>query len=250
MPVRILIADDNAQVRTAMREVLELAGAWEIIEAGNGEEAVAKAQEFKPALIILDLAMPAKDGLTASREISHLLPEMPILLHTLYFSPQIQIEAAKAGVRKVVAKSETAALVSAVQDLLNPNLDPVPQEDIPLTHNYAEGKTVWRTEDRVRGLCAQVLSTTDDAALQTMLAELRDLLHTHIESFRARLIEYPSIPERRTRNGVSHSDPPAEAAAAEPPQVEKSEATREAPQIPNAAEEPKSPPGSKAASGP
>lgn len=247
MPVRILIADDNAQVRTVMREVLEAAGGWEIIEAENGEEAVAKAREFKPGLIILDLAMPAKDGLTASREISGELPGIPILMHTLYFSRQIQIEAAKAGVRKVVPKSDTTALVSAVQDALNPNLQPVSHEDPSLILPEHEAVR-YRTEDRIRELCVRILGTTNDAALPGMLLELRDTLHAHIESFRARLAEYPAIPERRARNGVSSSGANAEAAVAEPAKTGKSDASSEALSIGDALpEERKSTPESKAA---
>ena len=95
MPIRILIADDNAAVRTAMCHVLESVDDWDIVEAEHGEEAVAKAEEIRPNLVILDLVMPILDGLTASREIAKLLPEVPILLHTLYFSLEVLIEAQK-----------------------------------------------------------------------------------------------------------------------------------------------------------
>ena len=67
MPVRILIADDNPVVRTALRHLLESVGHWEIIDVENGLEAIAQAQEFRPNLIILDLVMPVMDGLTAAR---------------------------------------------------------------------------------------------------------------------------------------------------------------------------------------
>src|ERR1700688_2999302 len=100
MPIRILIADDNALVRTAMRQVLESVGPWEIMEAADGKQAVTMALEIRPNLIILDLAMPVKDGLTTARELVKLLPEIPILMHTLYWSPRIELEALKAGVRK------------------------------------------------------------------------------------------------------------------------------------------------------
>lgn len=234
MPVRILIADDNAQVRTAMREVLEAAGGWEVIEAENGEEAVAKAREIKPGLIILDLAMPAKDGLTASREISEVLPGVPILMHTLYSSRQIEIEAAKTGVRKVVAKSETTALISAVQDALNPNPQAVSSED-PGPVRAGHEAVPHRTEDRIRELCLQILGSNDDAALPALLAQLRDTLHAHIESFRARLAEYPAIPERRARNGVSSTGVATESTAV-PSQAEKSDAAGDAAQIANSEE--------------
>jgi DNA-binding NarL/FixJ family response regulator len=247
MPVRILVADDNPQVRFAMREVLEAAGAWEVVEAENGEDAVAKAEEFKPALIILDLAMPVKDGLTASREISNLLPGTPILLHTLYSSPHIQIEAIKTGVRKVVPKSETTVLISAVQDLLNPTeSSPPPSEDVsPIA---ADRDSRQRTEDRIRELCAQILSTATNDAPPPVLSELRDLLHTHIESLRARLAQYPSISERRAHDTVSPLGPWESSAAisSQTEKVEGSDPARETPRIADAEQKTESQPKSKA----
>jgi len=121
-----LIADDNAAVRTALRELLRTEG-WEITEAADGNEAVTKAQETAPQLVILDLAMPFMDGLTASREITKLLPGTPIILHTLYASPQMEAEGQKAGVRKMVAKSESGGLLSAVRALLHPESSISPQ---------------------------------------------------------------------------------------------------------------------------
>ena len=119
MPIRILIADDNPFVRTAMREVLEsVEPEWEIIEAEGGREAVAKAQEFRPGLIILDLVMPSMDGLTAARKIGKLMPDIPVMMHTMYWSPRVTLLARTVGVRRVVAKSDSGALVSAVRDLL------------------------------------------------------------------------------------------------------------------------------------
>jgi len=91
LPIRILIADDNASVRAAMRQVLETAGEhWEVLEADNGEEAVAKTKEVIPNLIIMDLVMPVMDGLTAAKQIGQLLPGVPILMHTLYPFPQVE----------------------------------------------------------------------------------------------------------------------------------------------------------------
>jgi two-component system, chemotaxis family, chemotaxis protein CheY len=239
MPVRILIADDNPQVRTAMRDVLEAAG-WEIIEAENGEDAIAKGKEFKPDLIILDLAMPAKDGLTASRELSDLFPGTPILLHTLYSSPQIQIEAVKSRVRKVVPKSETSTLLAAVQEMLNPQ--PAPADDQVQT----TGEVVrQRTDDRIRELCAHILSTSEDDALQPILSELRDLLHTHVESLRTRLAGFPAISERRARNGLSPTGAAEEMAPMERSQAAESDAADKAPQIGNAKDDSKALPQSK-----
>lgn len=103
-----------------MRRVLEgVSEQWEIIEAENGEDAVAKAQDFRPDLVILDLVMPLMDGLTASREIAKVLPNVPILMHTLYSSAEVGLEAGKVGVQKIVPKSDSIGLVSAVQDIFH-----------------------------------------------------------------------------------------------------------------------------------
>lgn len=129
MSTRILIADDNALVRNALRQVLHEAGPWEVVEAVNGKEAVEKAREIQPDLVILDLLMPVMDGITATRQILQFLPEVPVLIHTLYWSPRIEMEALKAGVRKVVRKSESGVVVGAVQELLEPK--PPPQATTP-----------------------------------------------------------------------------------------------------------------------
>jgi two-component system chemotaxis response regulator CheY len=121
---RILIAEDNPVVRTALRGLLQSAGPWEIVEVENGLEAVAKAQELRPNLIILDLVMPEMDGLSAARQISKLLPEIPMLMHTMHWSPQIELEAQKVGVRQVVSKADSKLLVSTVRQFLTP--EPAP----------------------------------------------------------------------------------------------------------------------------
>jgi DNA-binding NarL/FixJ family response regulator len=120
MSIRILVADDNALVRGALSQVLqsEGQGQWEIVEAENGEEALIRAKEVRPDLIILDLAMPLMDGFRTARELGEILPGVPILMHTLYWSPRVELEALKVGVRKTVAKSDSSVLISAVKELL------------------------------------------------------------------------------------------------------------------------------------
>jgi DNA-binding NarL/FixJ family response regulator len=120
MPPRILIADDNAIFRKALRQLLEGVDHWEVVEVPDGDQAVTKSVETRPNVIILDLAMPGKDGLTTARDISALLPATPILLCTMHMSPHVEIEALKSGVLKVFSKTESALLVPAIRQLLNP----------------------------------------------------------------------------------------------------------------------------------
>jgi len=118
MPLRILIADDNLVFRKALRHLLERVDHWQVVEAGDGQEAVAKSVEMRPDVIFLDLAMPGKDGFAAAREISALFPETPIVMCTMHLSPHVEAEARKHGIRKVISKTESGAMVPAIRQLL------------------------------------------------------------------------------------------------------------------------------------
>lgn len=118
MPPRILIADDNPVVRTTLRHLLEEAEFCEVIEADNGQQALSQALQLHPDLIILDLVMPVMDGLAAARDISKQLPESPIIMSTLHFSPGLEVETQKFGVRKVVSKGDIRALMAEVHQFL------------------------------------------------------------------------------------------------------------------------------------
>jgi DNA-binding NarL/FixJ family response regulator len=84
---RILIADDHESVLRRIRALLESEPDWEVCgEAVNGREAIAKAKELEPDLVILDFAMPRLNGLKAAAEINRFLPEVPIVMFTMYGS--------------------------------------------------------------------------------------------------------------------------------------------------------------------
>ncbi|MGV9779538.1 response regulator [Streptosporangium sp. NPDC003464] len=69
--IKVLIADDEALVRTGLRAILEAAGDIEVIaEARNGAEAVAEATRHRPHVVLMDVRMPVMDGVTALREIN------------------------------------------------------------------------------------------------------------------------------------------------------------------------------------
>ncbi len=192
-----------------MRQVLEgVEQQWEIIEAENGNEAVSKALETKPDLIILDCVMPRMDGLTAARKIAQFLPDVPILMHTLYSSPRIGQEADKVGVRKTVAKSDSRVLISAVEELLHSK----PPKSTRIPAEPASSGTVTamrRTEDKIRESWAQLFATQDDNGHANILVELQDALHQHIEQLRVRVAKYPAVVERRSRKWTPPEVTPA-----------------------------------------
>lgn len=119
MPPRILIADDHLTFRRALRQYLEGVDDWEVIEASDGEEAVVRSIETRPNIIVVDLAMPGKDGFATAREISKLLPETPILMCTMHMSAHVQAEAEKSGIRRVLSKADSSLVVPAIRQFLN-----------------------------------------------------------------------------------------------------------------------------------
>ena len=119
MAKQIVIADDHEAVLQGVTVLLQAIPGCEICgNATDGNEAIAKATELRPDLIILDYAMPGLDGLSAAKQIHELLPEVPIVLHTLYASTELDLVANKYGIRKVVDK-KSGALILAVEELLS-----------------------------------------------------------------------------------------------------------------------------------
>jgi DNA-binding NarL/FixJ family response regulator len=114
---RILIADDHESMRMALRATVKLHPQWEVCgEATDGREAVAKAKELQPDLIVLDFKMPIANGIKASSEICINMPTIPIVMYTLYNTPELEVAAKLVGIRQVVGKEDGAKhLVSAIE---------------------------------------------------------------------------------------------------------------------------------------
>lgn len=119
MPFRILVADDHEVVRRGLCGLLRAQGDWEVCgEASNGREAVEKALQLKPEVVILDVGMPMLNGLEATRQILKANPQIKILILTLHDSDQVVQEVLNAGARGFLLKSDAARdLVAAVEAL-------------------------------------------------------------------------------------------------------------------------------------
>ena len=105
---RVLIADDHTLVRRGIRAILEMHQEWEVCgEASSGPEAVGKAKELLPDVIIMDISMPGPSGLDATREIREVLPQMGVLIVSMHDSRELIAAAREAGARGFLSKSET-----------------------------------------------------------------------------------------------------------------------------------------------
>jgi DNA-binding NarL/FixJ family response regulator len=96
-PLRILIADDNARLRAALRQDLAAAGLEICAEAGTGPDTVAAALRYHPDVCLIDVEMPGEDGITAVETISRSAPGIRLILVTATPSEEGALAAARAG---------------------------------------------------------------------------------------------------------------------------------------------------------
>jgi CheY-like chemotaxis protein len=115
----ILIVDDNAVIRRSLRVIFEQEG-WHICgEASNGKEAIAKAGELNPDLIVLDLSMPIMNGMEAAPHLRRMLPHVPIVVFSVYASAIPEEDVAAAGITAVVSKADNVrSLIKLARTLL------------------------------------------------------------------------------------------------------------------------------------
>ncbi|HET9173012.1 MAG TPA: response regulator transcription factor [Actinospica sp.] len=113
--IRVLIADDETLLRTAIASLLAMSEKLEIVaQAADGAEAVALAAEHDPDVVLLDLEMPRLDGVEAARRIIARRPEQAVILLTRHGRPGVLRTALAAGVRGFLPKSVDPAELERV----------------------------------------------------------------------------------------------------------------------------------------
>jgi len=118
--MRCLLVDDHESVRMGVTAILSSRSNIEVCgEAANGQEAVEKARELKPDLIIMDVNMPVLDGIHSAKEIRTFLPDVPILFFSMHDGVYLVHEAKMAGGQGFVNKTDACAtLLDAVDALV------------------------------------------------------------------------------------------------------------------------------------
>lgn len=117
--LRILVADEQEVVRRGVRALLQACAASEVCgEAVTGREAVAKAKQLKPHIVLLEVNLPQLNGLEATRQILKALPKTEVLVYTTQKAEEVVHEALAAGARGYVLKTDPGTtLVAAVEAL-------------------------------------------------------------------------------------------------------------------------------------
>jgi DNA-binding NarL/FixJ family response regulator len=117
--ITVLLADDNGGVRRDIRELLELEDDLEVVgEASNGREAVALVKKLRPALVLMDVAMPLLNGLQATRQVLKAVPATKVLMLSVHDDAVYVEEAAKSGAMGYLIKHTAVnSLCRAIRDV-------------------------------------------------------------------------------------------------------------------------------------
>ena len=118
-PIRVLIADDHAIIRKGIQALLSESGGFEVVaEVGDGQQAVLRAEELRPDVILMDLLMPVMDGIEATRRITSHRPGAHILVLTSFAADSKVFPAIKAGATGYLLKdSSPEDLVRAIRQV-------------------------------------------------------------------------------------------------------------------------------------
>jgi PAS domain S-box-containing protein len=114
--LRVLIVDDHEVVRKGVRSLLVRSGYEVCGEGVDGEDAIAKAKELKPDVVVMDVSMPRLNGLEATRQMRGILPDVQVVILSQHDSPEMVRQAVSSGARAYVTKSSIAKdLLTAIE---------------------------------------------------------------------------------------------------------------------------------------
>ncbi|MFB7585413.1 response regulator [Streptomyces sp. NPDC056169] len=170
-PIRVLLVDDHQVVRRGLRTFLEVQDDIEVVgEASDGAEGVARAEELRPDVVLMDVKMPGTDGIEALKRLRELANPARVLIVTSFTEQRTVVPALRAGASGYVYKDiDPEALAGAIRSvhaghvLLQPEVAGalLSQEDSP--GGTGRGSTLTEREREVLGLIADGRSNREIA---------------------------------------------------------------------------------------
>lgn len=172
-PIRVLIADDHQLVRQGMAALLSVKPEFEILgQATDGVEAVELATSLRPDIILMDLQMPHKDGIEATREIKEDNPEARILIITSFAEDENVYLAIKAGALGYLLKdSSPKELMQAIHDVCEGRLSLHPNIALKLIEELNRPTDLQPTDDPLTERESEVLKLVATGRTNQEIAE-------------------------------------------------------------------------------
>jgi DNA-binding NarL/FixJ family response regulator len=192
--VRILLADDHTVVRQGLRKLLEERPDWEVIaEAGDGREAVRLAEQHKPDVAILDVAMPLLNGIEATRQIARRVPSTKVLVLSMHADEAYVTQILQAGATGYLLKdSADVDLLKAVGEAARGKSFFSPAIARVMLDDYVRQLADKGVTDRYESLSErerEIFQLIAEARTNKEIAALLNVSPSTVETHRAHIME-------------------------------------------------------------
>lgn len=191
--IRVLIADDHLIFREGLRALLRDQSDIEVIgEATSGEEAVNKAKELHPDIVLMDITMPCMDGLEATRQIKQGEPDISILILTMHEGDEYFFKSLKAGASGYFIKGGSSReLLSALRAVRRGDVFLYPAMAKKLLSNYLQQAGGGQINNNVDGLTnreREILKLAAEGHTNQEIAELLVISAATVQTHRANIM--------------------------------------------------------------
>ena len=191
--VRVIIADDHAIVREGVRIILEGQPDIEVVgEATEGRDAINKALQLQPDVVIMDITMPGMSGLEATRQIKHQAPDIKILVLTMHESDEYFFQILNAGASGYFVKGGSSKeLISALRAVYQGNVYLYPSMAKKLVNDYLGRVVAGQDKDRYDGLTdreREILTLIAEGRTNQEIADMLTLSVSTVQTHRARIM--------------------------------------------------------------
>jgi len=188
--IRIMIADDHAMVRQGLRQILSAQAEFEVVaEASNHGEVMRELRRQSCDVVVLDIAMPGKNGIDTLKQIRVEQPKLPVLVLSMYSEDQYAVRALKAGAWGYLTKMAAAEqLVEAIRHVVNGRKYITPELGLSLAesiHRDTDGPAHALLSDRE----FQTLRLIASGKTLTQIGQSLALSPKTVSVYRARLLE-------------------------------------------------------------
>ncbi len=192
--IRLLLVDDHTLVRQGIRSLLETQDGIEVVaEASGGHEAIAKAREFSPDVILMDLAMPDLNGMEATRRIKAEHPRMQVLALSMHGTDDYLFRVLESGASGYMLKeadvTELMAAITAVHAgsaFIYPSLTKKLIEEFLLRVGTGENRSSY---DKLTAREKEILTMIGDGLTNAEIAEKVSLSVHTVQTHRSNIME-------------------------------------------------------------